>query len=82
MHYWPLQDAKSQLSKLVKCTLHEGPQGISVHGKQQVVILSKNLYDTLVGNQYPFLDLMQNSPLHGLDLDFERNRSKTRDIDV
>ena len=80
MRYWPLQDAKAQLSKLIRFTLDQGPQGISIRGKEHVVVLSKNMYDHLVDNQPSFLDLMQKSPLHGLDLDMTRDKSTVRNI--
>ena len=82
MHYWPLQDAKAQLSKLIKITLDQGPQGISVRGQEQIVVLSKDMYDHLVDHQPSFLDLMQNSPLQGLDLDVIRDQSTVRDIEL
>lgn len=82
MHYWPLQEAKAQLSKLVKITLDQGPQGISIRGQEQIVVLSKNMYDHLIDNQLSFLDLMQNSPLLGCDLDVTRDGSTGRDIEL
>ena len=82
MQCWPLQDAKAQLSKLIKCTLQEGPQGISVHGTEQVVVVPKSLYNHFIENQLSFIDFMKNSPLQGFNLDIERNKSETRDVDL
>ncbi|MBA3285741.1 MAG: type II toxin-antitoxin system prevent-host-death family antitoxin [Nitrosopumilus sp.] len=82
MQYWPLQDAKAQLSKLIRTTLSQGPQGISVHGEEQVVILPKDLYDQLTGTNQSFLDLISHSPLNGIDLTIDRNTSMAREIDL
>jgi antitoxin Phd len=82
MNYWPLQDAKAQLSKLIQITLHQGPQGISIRGQEQVVLINKVLYDQLTNAQRPFTDFMQSSPLHGCDLDIDRDRSFSRDVEL
>jgi len=40
MARWPLQDAKQRLSALVDRTLSEGPQTITRHGTETVVVVS------------------------------------------
>lgn len=82
MNYWPLQDAKSRLSELVRKVIKEGPLGISVRGKEEIVLVSKEDYDLLSGSKPSFLDLMSSSPLKGLNLDLKRDKSLTRDIDL
>ena len=82
MHYWPLQDAKAQFSKLIQITRQQGPQGISIRGQEQVVLMTKDLYDQLTCSQQPFTHFMQCSPLQGLELDSERDLSNHRNIDL
>lgn len=41
MHTWQLQEAKARLSEVVRLCLHEGPQMLTVRGKEEVVLLSK-----------------------------------------
>ena len=37
---WKLQDAKARFSELVRAARAEGPQRVTVHGKDAVVVLS------------------------------------------
>jgi antitoxin Phd len=37
---WKLQDAKAQFSEVVRRARNEGPQHITVHGKDSVVVMS------------------------------------------
>jgi prevent-host-death family protein len=79
MRYWQLQEAKAKLSELVHLTLEKGPQGISVRGKEEVVLLSKKTYETITGKKPSFIAFLKESPLRGLSLDLERDRSHLRD---
>ncbi len=80
MKTWQLQDAKAKFSKLVRTALESGPQGISVHGNLEVILISKKEYDQLKKPKQSFLELMRKSPLYGLDLELERDQSKGRKI--
>ena len=82
MKTWQLQEAKAKLSEVVKATHQIGPQSISVHGKQIVVLLSKETYDELTKPKQTFVEFMQNSPLKGMELNIKRDKSPTRDIDL
>lgn len=82
MNYWPLQDAKARLSELVRKVIKDGPLGISVRGKKEIVLLSKDEYDLLSGKKPSFIDLMASSPLKGIHLDIKRDKSLPRDIDL
>jgi len=82
MKTWQLQEAKAKLSEVVKAAYHAGPQSISVHGKQIVVLLSKETYDELTKPKQTFVEFMQNSPLKGMELNIKRDKSLTRDIDL
>lgn len=82
MNYWSLQDAKARLSELVRLVTKNGPLGISVRGKKEIVVLSKKEYDLLSGKKSSFIDFMINSPLKGLDLDLKRDVSLPREINL
>ncbi len=79
---WQLQSAKARLSELVKNAQHDGPQGISLHGKLAVIVISCKEYDALTNPKMSLVTFMQKSPLVGLELDFQRDQSKTRDTDL
>ena len=81
MKKWQLQQAKAQLSDLVKKAQTDGPQEITLHGKPAVVVLAKESYDKLTSRK-SFLDLMSKSPLVGSDIDLTRDDSLTREIDL
>ena len=62
----------------------EGPQEITVHGKPAVVVLSNAEFLKLKGGkkEQSIVDFLLNSPLRGLDIDFERDKSLTRDVPI
>ena len=76
---WQLQEAKAHLSELVRSVQQNGPQQITVHGKPAAVILSCDDYARLTHNKPSFVDLMRQSPLMGVDLQLERDKSLTRE---
>ena len=81
-HQWALQDAKAQLSELVKKAEYEGPQFISVHGNPAVVVISQDEYLSLIAPQTSLVDFFQQSPLAGLSLNIKRDKSFNREIDL
>ena len=79
---WQLQDAKNRFSEVINKALSEGPQTVTRHGEEVVVILSKAEYDRLQKSQTGLLEFFQQSPLVGVELDLERDKSLPRDIDL
>jgi len=82
MNTWQLQDAKARLSELVRLATKAGPQGITVRGKEGVVVLSVAEYNRLLGSKPSFLELMEQSPLKGIELSITRDKSLPRDVDL
>ena len=82
MNQWQLQDAKARLSELVKCAYRSGPQNITVRGEPTAVVLSWDDYQRLTKPSESFADFISKSPLKGVELEVERDKSKTRDIDL
>jgi antitoxin Phd len=80
MAQWQLQDAKARFSELVRAARERGPQTVTVRGESAVVVLSERQYRSLqVRAKQPTLaELMRGSPLMGVALDIERDRSLTR----
>lgn len=81
MEIWQLQDAKAHLSAIIK-GIKKGPQGISVHGKLEAVVLSKREYMRLMKPKPRFVDFMRSSPLMGLRLNISRKDSPTREVEL
>jgi prevent-host-death family protein len=78
---WQLQHAKARLSELIKLACTEGPQEITVRGDTTAVVLSRADYDKLCNRRKAsnLSDFLLRSPLARLNVDFERDRSLTRD---
>jgi prevent-host-death family protein len=66
---WQLQTAKQKLSEVVDRALAEGPQVISRHGRETVVIVSMRDYRTLAGDDGLKSYLVSGPSFDGLDLD-------------
>ncbi len=79
---WQLQEAKNRFSEVVRKALNEGPQTVTRHGEEAVVIISKGEYDRLVKSKTSLLDFFRQSPLVGIELDLSRDQSLPRDVDV
>jgi len=65
-------DAKARLSEVIKSTVQEGPQEVTVRGKPAAVILSVKAYQAMKKQRPDFVSFMQQSPLHGEDIDIQR----------
>ena len=81
MQSWQMQTAKARFSELVKNAAQEGPQDITLHGRSVAVVMSRELFDRLSGNEQSLVDFMRASPLRDRDdIEFERDRSLPREI--
>jgi len=63
MRTWPLQEARTRFRDLVDSALDEGPQRITRHGKQAVVVVSEEEWDRRLGSRPSFGDLLTACPL-------------------
>ena len=79
---WQLQEAKNRFSEVVNKAIEEGPQTVTRHGEEIVVILSKAEYNRLVKSQTSLLEFFRQSPMVGIELDLERDQSLPRDVDL
>ena len=79
---WQLQEAKNKLSRVVQQAQSEGPQVITVHGKETAVLLSVEEYRKLTGREENLVDFFQRSPLQGVELDVARSKDLGRDIEL
>lgn len=82
---WQVQTAKAKFSEVFRRALSEGPQRITRQGKDGVVMLAEEQYELLVGKGHQpasLVEFFRKSPLVGIDLDLERDRSAGRDVDL
>lgn len=80
MRRWQLQEAKAKLSLVVKSSQQEGPQEISVRGEPAVVVVAKADYDKLKRRRPSLVEFLRRSPLFGIELKVERDRTPARDV--
>jgi prevent-host-death family protein len=81
MTSWQLQTAKARFSELIRTVQSKGPQAITLHGREQAVVISKKEYDRLKGTKPNLVDFFKKSPFYGLDLKIQRNNSVSRKVD-
>lgn len=68
--YWRLQDAKARFSELVRLVHSEGPQHVTVHGRDAVVVVAAEEFRRLKGERtgQTLIDALQSSPHREIDL--------------
>ena len=79
---WQLQEAKNQLSEVVRKAQSEGPQVITLHGNDAAVVVSAKDYGRLSRPRGKLVDFFRKSPLIGVELDLVRDKDTGRRIDL
>jgi len=79
---WQLQDAKNRLSELVRKAQREGPQVITLHGRDAAVLVSVREYRRIAKPAGNLAEFMRKSPLAGVALDLQRSRDTGRPTDL
>src|SRR3954463_16496972 len=79
---WRLQDAKARFSEVVRHAQQRGPQRVTLHGKDAVVIVGAEEFDRL---QPPLtgrdiVNALSGSPLAGVPFARLSVKSRVRDI--
>lgn len=79
---WALQDAKARFSEVVRKARSEGPQRITVHGREEVVVVSVDEYRRVKGQPtgQALVKVMQSSPLRDIRIERLRTRSRVRPV--
>ena len=67
---WLLQDAKARFSELVRRVRTEGPQHVTVHGRDAVVVVSAEEFRRLQGTPSgkALIEVMQGAPHRDVDI--------------
>ncbi len=81
---WRLQDAKARFSEVVRKAKTEGPQRITVHGREEVVVVSAEEYRRVKGEPTgeALVALLQHSPLRDIDMERASTRSPVRGVEL
>jgi len=82
--HWMLQDAKARFSELVRRVHSDGPQHVSVHGRDAVVVISAEEFRRLKGGAtgQALIDALQASPHHEIDIAPRRGAMAVRDVSL
>src|ERR1700704_344897 len=82
--HWALQDAKARFSEVVRKAKTEGPQHITVHGREEVIVLSVEEYRRVKGQRagQALVQLLQDSPLRDVTVDHEPTYAPVRGVEL
>ncbi len=79
---WQLQDAKNKFSSLVEMAHNIGPQIVTKHGEEVVVILDIVEYQKLITPKTSLLNFFKKSPFKNVELDLERTEEGSREVEL
>ncbi|MBA3275117.1 MAG: type II toxin-antitoxin system Phd/YefM family antitoxin [Chloroflexia bacterium] len=77
---WQLAEAKNKLSEVFTKTIEEGPQFVT-RRNEEIVLISKDEYQRLTGEEPGFLDALRSAPDFD-ELHLERVQLRVRNVDL
>ncbi len=78
---WQLAEAKNKFSELVERAIAEGPQLVTRHGRDAVVVVSASEYHRLTGRRQGFKEyLCAGESLDGVVLDRDQNPARDAEL--
>ena len=82
--HWLLQDAKARFSELVRRVRSEGPQHVTVHGRDEVVVIAAEEFRRLKGDLtgQALIAAMQASPHRDIDIEPARAPMPVRGVSL
>ncbi|MBS0244849.1 MAG: type II toxin-antitoxin system Phd/YefM family antitoxin [Proteobacteria bacterium] len=81
---WLLQDAKARFSELVRRVHSEGPQHVTVHGRDEVVVISAEEFRRLKGERKgdALIEVLQQSPHRDVEIAPTRGAMPVRKVEL
>src|SRR5580704_271475 len=82
--HWLLQDAKARFSELVRRVRSEGPQHVTVHGRDEVVVIAAEEFRRLKGDLrgQALIAAMQASPHRDINTEPKRAPMPVREVSL
>ena len=79
---WRLQDAKARFSELVRLAHSNGPQHVTLHGRDAVVVIDAAEFQRLQGERTGqlLIDALQASPHRGIEIAPRRSAMPVRAV--
>lgn len=68
MRSWQIQQAKQQLSEVIRCARTEGPQKITCRGQPSAWVISDEEFAKLVQQRESIVEFFQRSPHREIEL--------------
>lgn len=81
MKVWQVQEAKAKLTELIN-QAKINPQIISRRGVNEIVLINIDEYHELYKTKENIVSFFKNSPLNEVEIDFTRDKSKFRELDL
>jgi prevent-host-death family protein len=81
---WKLQDAKARFSEVVRLAKSQGPQHVTVHGREEVVVISAEEFAALRGGKakpqtgQALIDALSDARFSGFSFERDSVRSPVR----
>jgi len=79
MKIWQVQEAKGRFSELVECSIQDGPQMVTRHGQEAVVVVAADEFRRLSGQTPRLLDCLLQAP-RGEPLALDRSPEAVRHL--
>ncbi|MBS1813340.1 MAG: type II toxin-antitoxin system Phd/YefM family antitoxin [Acidobacteria bacterium] len=82
MATWGVAEAKAKFSEVIDQAVHHGPQTITRHGVEEVVVVSKKEWDAKARprKHKNLAEFFLNSPLRGSGIKIERIKASPRPV--
>ena len=81
-YVWQLQEAKNRFSEVVDEAIQHGPQTVTRHGREAVVIVSYDDYIKLKPEPTNLLKALQVPEEYRVDIDINLSQDYARDIEL
>lgn len=81
---WRLQDAKARFSELVRMAHSDGPQHVTLHGRDAVVVVDADEFNRLKGTRTGELlvQALQASPHRRIEIEPRRSAMPVRTVEL
>jgi prevent-host-death family protein len=79
---WRLQDAKARFSELVRMAHSDGPQHVTLHGRDSVVVVNADEFNRLRGTRTGelLIEALQASPHRQVEIEPRRSAMPVRPV--
>ena len=83
-NFWHLQTAKARFSEVVRRAKADGPQHVTVYGRDEVVVISTEEFRRLTGQitGEALIEALQSSPYREVDIETPRIEMPVREVEL